>query len=446
MNTSGQSLTSSEAPRWRSRSYLTRTDSDTDTAVSAIFRTGSKFSNSEFIFGDYSVDLEEYEFLSVIGYSSVSGEASVYLAKYLPREEFVAVKVVDVEAIKPYRLEQKLKELYFLREMTHPNIANFHVCFVKEQILYIVMPYMSGGSCLNVMLNAHPNGFNEIVIASILKEVLKAVLCMHNAGYLHRNIKAANILLSEKGVVKLADFRNIISVYRNGEQLKALYDYRGTNPLSTPWLAPEVLRQDMHGYNMAADIFNIGVLALELAFGKAPFEDVLPSKLLLFKLRFPPPTVEDCNAAVGRKCSKAFRSFVNSCLRHGPERRPSIRKLLGHPFIKAARRKRIQVLSELFVDMVPLPERPVMYFRDDIEASAEFYGDDGEVLQEEDEDVREEDEVYEHEEGPFIAGNGIPPNTDGWSLSEEEDDDDEEDGPAEAEAVDGMTAEANEDA
>lgn len=71
----------------------------------------------------------------------------------------------------------------------HPNVLKSHCSFVNGHNLWIVMPYMSGGSCLHILKAAYPDGFEEVVIATVLREVLKGVEYLHNHGHIHRDIK-----------------------------------------------------------------------------------------------------------------------------------------------------------------------------------------------------------------------------------------------------------------
>lgn len=74
----------------------------------------------------------------------------------------------------------------------HPNVLNAHCSFVKDHTLWVVMPYMAGGSCLHIMKSAFPDGFEELIIATILKEVLKGLDYLHHHGHIHRDVKVGS--------------------------------------------------------------------------------------------------------------------------------------------------------------------------------------------------------------------------------------------------------------
>jgi serine/threonine-protein kinase OSR1/STK39 len=71
----------------------------------------------------------------------------------------------------------------------HQNVVKAYCCFVVDQNLWVVMPFMAGGSFLHIMKSAVPDGFDEPVIATVLKESLKALEYLHRHGYIHRDVK-----------------------------------------------------------------------------------------------------------------------------------------------------------------------------------------------------------------------------------------------------------------
>lgn len=73
----------------------------------------------------------------------------------------------------------------------HPNVLKSYCSFIRDHSLWVVMPYMAGGSCLHILKVAHPDGFEEVVIATILHEVLKGLEYLHERGHIHRDIKVS---------------------------------------------------------------------------------------------------------------------------------------------------------------------------------------------------------------------------------------------------------------
>ena len=73
----------------------------------------------------------------------------------------------------------------------HPNVLKSHCSFVSGHDLWVVMPFMAGGSCLNILKASHPDGLPEVVIATILREILKGLDYLHSHGHIHRDVKVS---------------------------------------------------------------------------------------------------------------------------------------------------------------------------------------------------------------------------------------------------------------
>ncbi|GAA0146851.1 non-receptor serine/threonine protein kinase [Lithospermum erythrorhizon] len=292
----------------------------------------------------YPVNADDFQLYEEIG-DGVS--ATVYRALCVPLNEIVAIKVLDLEKCNN-DLDGIRREVHTMTLIDHPNVLRAHCSFTTGHSLWVVMPYMYGGSCLHIMKSSFPDGFEEAVIATLLREVLKALVYLHSHGHIHRDVKAGNILIDSDGSVKLADFGVTVCMFDAGDRQRSRNTFVGT----PCWMAPEVMQQ-LHGYDFKADIWSFGITALELAHGHAPFSKYPPMKVLLMTLQNAPPGLD---YERDKKFSKSFKELVAACLVKDPKKRPSSEKLLKHHFFKHARST--EYLARSVVDgLSPLGDR-----------------------------------------------------------------------------------------
>jgi len=153
-------------------------------------------------------------------------------------------------------MDEMRKEIAIMSTCQHKNFVSCLVSFLEGTDLWLVMPLMSAGSCLDVLKIKFPNGIqDEAIIATILKETLEGLRYFHENKQIHRDIKAGNILINMDGNVFISDF-GVSASLKKGQK-------RNTFVGSPCWMAPEVMEQTGHDYK--ADIWSVGVTAIELA-------------------------------------------------------------------------------------------------------------------------------------------------------------------------------------
>lgn len=233
--------------------------------------------------------------------------------------DVVAIKVMII-AQQP-RPELILTEIAVMKKNQHPNIVNYLASYLVTGAteLWVVMEYLASGPLTDVVLETQ---LEEGHIAAICRELLQALVFLHERNIIHRDIKSDNVLIGTNGEIKITDFGFCAQLTPEKTQR--------TTMVGTPyWMAPELVGKKQYGPQV--DIWSLGIMALEMKDGQPPYmkEDVLRALYLIVSIG--KPEIKDKD-----KISREFLSFLNSCLEVDVNKRPSAASLLQHPFLKGA--------------------------------------------------------------------------------------------------------------
>ncbi|XP_022762027.1 mitogen-activated protein kinase kinase kinase NPK1-like [Durio zibethinus] len=248
----------------------------------------------------------------------------VYMGMNLDSGELLAVKQVLIAAnASKEKTQAHIRELEeevkLLQNLSHPNIVRYLGTAREDDSLNILLEFVPGGSISSLL--GKFGSFPESVVRMYTKQLLLGLEYLHKNRIVHRDIKGANILVDNKGCIKLADFGA-------SKKVVELATINGAKSMKgTPyWMAPEVILQT--GHSFSADIWSVGCTVIEMATGKPPWSQQYQEVAALFHIgttKSHPPIPEHL--------SFEAKDFLLKCLQKEPGLRPSASDLLQHPFV-----------------------------------------------------------------------------------------------------------------
>ncbi|CAN6808677.1 hypothetical protein Bca4012_003020 [Brassica carinata] len=242
-------------------------------------------------------------------YEGISGDGDFFAVK--------EVSLIDQGSRAQECIQQLEREIALLSQLQHQNIVRYRGTAKDGSNLYIFLELVSQGSLLK-LYQKYP--LRDSVVSTYTRQILDGLKYLHGEGFIHRDIKCANILVDASGAVKLADF--------GLAKVSKLNDIKSSK--GTPfWMAPEVINlKRTDGYGSSADIWSLGCTVLELLTRKIPYCDLENPYQALFRIgKGELPDIPDT-------LSLDARDFIIKCLRVNPEERPTAAELLNHPFVK----------------------------------------------------------------------------------------------------------------
>ncbi|KAI1813006.1 putative serine/threonine protein kinase [Poronia punctata] len=270
----------------------------------------------------------DYHLTELIGKGSFG---RVYKANDVKTSNIVAVKIIDVDESDTLNPKQQdtysefLKEINALRLLSESGAKNVNTVIEAlpvGQAMWMVTEYCAGGSVATLMKPTAPGGLQEKWIIPILREVAVAIHWVHKQGIIHRDIKCANVLITEEGGVQLCDFGVAAMV-------ETKFDKRTTFIGTLNWMAPELFDKDAQ-YGTEVDIWAFGSMVYEIAAGQPPNVDARSNIILP---QFGKYLREHLPRLYGDQYSDNLKSLVAFCLEDDPATRPSIEQIQQHPYL-----------------------------------------------------------------------------------------------------------------
>ena len=257
------------------------------------------------------------------------GEGSfgaVYKSLHKPSGAIVAVKIIPNTGGSPMEDEKIKGEIDILSRCDSPYIVGYFECFIRPPTdkpgeMWIVMEYCEGGSATDLIEACGGQALPEDCIRAICASIVLGLEYLHGvASVCHRDIKCGNVLLTEDGHVKLADFGV-------AAELTNTLNKRKTVVGSPYWMAPEVIKESH--YDGKADVWSLGITLIEMAQGEPPHANLHPLRAIFVIPTKPAPTLGDPDL-----WSPEMVDFLRICCQKDPGQRQDSALLASHPFIK----------------------------------------------------------------------------------------------------------------
>jgi serine/threonine protein kinase len=244
------------------------------------------------------------------------GAAVVHQGYNVETKEYVAIKKFLKGLMTSEQIKAVKGELELMLSLVHPNIVRVVDNLEDNSNIYIILEYVDSGS-LATLLREY-GGFPPSLVARLVAQILRGLEYLHKQGIIHRDIKAANLLITKEGVIKLADFGASAKLKDETEKRYSI--------VGTPyWMAPEVIQ--MAGHRMASDIWSLGCTVIELLTGHPPYWELDQMRAIFCVVQEPMPPIPE-------NIPPELKDFLCRCFVKDPTHRATVEELLAHPFVK----------------------------------------------------------------------------------------------------------------
>ncbi|KAF3434774.1 hypothetical protein FNV43_RR21860 [Rhamnella rubrinervis] len=254
----------------------------------------------------WEIDLKHLKFENKVASGSYG---DLYKGTYCSQE--VAIKVLKPERIDSDMQREFAQEVFIMRKVRHKNVVQFIGACTKPPSLCIVTEFMSGGSVYDY-LHKQKGVFKLPSLLKVAIDVSKGMNYLHQNNIIHRDLKAANLLMDENEVVKVADFGVARVKAQSGVMTAETGTYR--------WMAPEVIEHKP--YDHKADVFSFGVVLWELLTGKLPYEYLTPLQAAVGVVQ------KGLRPVIPKNTHPKLTELLEKCWQQDPALRPDFSEII----------------------------------------------------------------------------------------------------------------------
>ncbi|XP_076046818.1 mitogen-activated protein kinase kinase kinase 4-like [Oratosquilla oratoria] len=246
----------------------------------------------------------------------------VYTAINNNSGDLMALKVI--QQMQPNQSFRKFAdEMDIIEGVSHPHLVKYYGTEIHPEEMLIFMEYCDEGT-LEELAQSTETGLPEVIVRKYTRQLLEGINCLHDHGILHRDIKGANIFLTQEGnILKLGDFGCSVRIRGFQTEVGEFSGIVGTHA----YMAPEIFRSS-EGHGRAADIWSLGCVVIEMATGKRPWPEYDNSAQIMFRVGM------GQSPSIPETLSEEGYDFLGRCFVHDPGSRASSAELLDHTFVK----------------------------------------------------------------------------------------------------------------
>ncbi|GAB1859206.1 Mitogen-activated protein kinase kinase kinase 4 [Camponotus japonicus] len=237
--------------------------------------------------------------------------------------ELLAMKEVQLQPGDHRAIRRVAEELQIFEGIQHQHLVRYYGLEIQREEMLIFMEFCAEGT-LESLVAGSGNGLPESLIRKYTHQLLSAVAALHSHGIVHRDIKTANIFLTNEGnCLKLGDFGSAVQIKAHTTMPGELQGFVGTQA----YMAPEVfMKSESSGHGRAVDIWSVGCCIIEMASGRRPWSDYDSNYQIMFKVGMGE------TPALPKNLSVEGIDLVKKCLQHDPKKRSTANILLTHSF------------------------------------------------------------------------------------------------------------------